>query len=83
MVTQFLFIFLQFVILEDFKTGSSPEKSNVCKRNFNNFDNNNLNEDLNKTDQNNEIYNDGENVNDVFSVFYKCLSETVDRHTAL
>ena len=69
-----------------------PHKSNAFKRNFSNFDNkrnfsnfdnNKFKEELNKTDWKNEIYEDGENITDVFSIFHKCLSETVDPHAAL
>lgn len=60
-----------------------PHKSNAFKRNFGNFDNNKFKEELNKIDWKNEIYKDGENITDVFSIFHKCLSETVDPHAAL
>ena len=71
---------MQFIILEDSITPTSPRTSNVHKRNFNNFDNIKLKEDQRKIVWNNEIYKDGENVNDVFSIFYKTLSEVADPH---
>ena len=61
----------QFVIAEDFSNSSSPRKSNAFKRNFSNFVSNKLKEDFNRIDWNNEIYKDGENIDDVFSIFYK------------
>ena len=69
----------QFVILEDFKTPKPPPKSNVYKRNFDIFDSNKLKEDLPKIDWINEILKNGIVINEIFYIFYKTLSEIVDR----
>lgn len=39
-----------------------------------------MKKDSNKIDRNNEIYEDGENVNNVFGILYKTLSKTKDHH---
>ena len=73
---------LQFVILEDFITPKPLPKTNVYKRNFDKFDNNKLKEDLHKIDWINEILkNNG--INEIFDIFYKTLSEIVDRYVPL
>ena len=74
---------MQFAIFEDFITPPSPCRSNTYKRNFNNFNKNKLKKDLTTTDWDNEIYKHRENMQIVFSIFYKTLSEIVDLHVLL
>ena len=62
-----------FVILEDFITSKPPPKSNVYKRNFDNFDSNELKEDLRKIDWINEILKSSNDINEIFDVFTKLL----------
>ena len=71
---------IQFVILEDFITPKPLPKTNLYKRNFDKFDNNKLKEDLRKIDWINEILKNGNDINEIFDIFYKTLSEIVDRH---
>ena len=68
---------IQFVILEDFIAPKPPSKSNVYKRNFDNFDSNKLKEDLHKIDWINEILKNGNNINKTFDIFCKFFSEIV------
>ena len=74
---------IQFVILEDFITPKPPPKTDIYKRNFDNFDSNKLKEDLCKIDWVNEILKNGNDINEIFDTFYKTLSEIVDRHAPL
>ena len=74
---------IQFVILEDFITPKPLPKTNLCKRNFDKFDNNKLKEDLRKIDWINEILKNGNDINEIFDIFYKTLSEIVDSHAPL
>ena len=74
---------IQFVILEDFITPKPPPKTNLYKRNFDKFDNNKLKEDLRKIDWINEILKNGNDINEIFDIFYKTISEIVDRHAPL
>ena len=74
---------IQFVILEDFITPKPPPKSNIYKRNFDNFDRNKLKEDLHKIDWVNEILKNSNDINEVFDTFHKTLSEMVDYHAPL
>ena len=74
---------IQFVILEDFITPKPLPKNNLYKRNFDKFDNNKLKEDLRKIDWINEILKNGNDINEIFDIFYKTLSEIVDRHAPL
>ena len=71
---------IQFVILEDLITPKTPPKFNLYKRNF---DSNKLKENLPKTDWINKILKNGNDVNEIFDIFYKTLSEIVDRHAPL
>ena len=71
---------IQFVILEDFITPKPLPKTNLYKRNFDKFDNNKLKEDFGKIDWINEILKNGNDINEIFDIFYKTLSEIVDRH---
>ena len=73
---------IQFVILEDFITPKPLPKTNLYKRNFDKFDNNKLKEDLHKIDWINEILKNND-INEIFDIFYKTLSEIVDRHVPL
>ena len=73
----------QFVILEDFITLKPPPNSNVYKRNFDNFDSNKFKEDLCKIDWSNKILKNSNDINEVFDIFYKTLSEIVDCHVSL
>ena len=70
---------VQFVIFEDFITPKPLPKTNLYKRNFDKFDNNKLKEDLHKIDWINEILKNND-INEIFDIFYKTLSEIVDRH---
>ena len=70
---------IQFVILEDFITRKPLPQTNLYKRNFDKFDNNKL-KDLRKIDWINEILKNGNDINEVFHIFYKTLTEIVDRH---
>ena len=74
---------IQFVILEDFITPEPLSKNNLYKRNFDKFENNKLKEDLRKIDWINEILKNGNDINEIFDIFYKTLSEIVDRHAPL
>ena len=74
---------IQFVILEDFITPKPLPKTNLYKRNFDKFDNNKLKEDLRKIDWINEILKNGNDINEIFDIFYKTLSEIVDHHAPL
>ena len=74
---------IQFVILEDFITPKPLPKTNLYKRNFDKVDNNKLKEDLHKIDWINEILKNGNDINEIFDIFYKTLSEIVDRHAPL
>ena len=74
---------IQFVILEDFITPKLLPKTNLYKRNFDNFDNNKLKEHLRKIDWINEIWKNGNDINEIFETFYKTLNEIVDRHAPL
>ena len=74
---------MQFVILEDFITPKTLPKSNVFKRNFDNFDSNKLKEHLRKIDWINEILKVCNDIKETFDIFYKTLSEIVDRHPPL
>ena len=78
---------IQFVILEDFITPKAPPKSNVYKGNFDHFDSNKLKEDLRKIDWIDEVLKNKilktSDINEIFDVFYKILSEIVDRHAPL
>ena len=74
---------IQFVILEDFITPKPPSKSNVYKWSFDHFDGNKLKVDLHKTDLINKILKSGNEINEIFNIFYKTLSEIVDCHAAL
>ena len=74
---------IQFVILEDFITPKPPPKTNLYKRNFYIFSSNKLNEDLHKIDWINEILKNGNDINKIFDIFYRTLSEIVDRHAPL
>ena len=74
---------LKFVILEDFITPKPLAKTNLYKRNFDKFDNNKLKEDLHKIDWMNEILKNSNDINEIFDIFYKTLSEIVDRHAPL
>ena len=74
---------IQFVILEDFITPKLLPKTNLYKRNFDNFDNNKLKEHLRKIDWINEIWKKGNDINEIFETFYKTLNEIVDRHAPL
>ena len=71
---------IQFVILEDLITPKPPPKFNLYKRNF---DSNKLKENLPKIDWINKILKNGNDVNEIFDIFYKTLSEIVDRHAPL
>ena len=73
----------QFVILEDLITPKPLPKTNVYKRNFDKFDSNKLKEDLREIDWTNEILKNGNDINQIFDIFYKNHSETVDRHVPL
>ena len=73
---------IKFVILEDFITPKPLPKTNPCKRNFDKFDNNKLKEDLHKIDWINEILKNND-INEIFDIFYKTLSEIVDRYVRL
>ena len=73
----------QFAILEDFITLKPPPNSNVYKRNFDNFDSNKFKEDLCKIDWSNKILKNSNDINEVFDIFYKTLSEIVDCHVSL
>ena len=74
---------IQFVILEDFITPKPLPKNNLYQKNFDKFDNNKLKEDLRKIDWINEILKNGNDINEIFDIFYKALSEIVDRHAPL
>ena len=74
---------IQFVILEDFITPKLLPKTNLYKRNFDNFDNNKLKEHLRKIDWINEIWKNGNDINEISETFYKTLNEIVDRHAPL
>ena len=72
---------IQFVILEDLITPKPPPEFNLYKRNF---DGNKLKENLRKIDWINKILKNGNDVNEIiFDIFYKTLSEIVDRHAPL
>ena len=83
---------IQFFILEDFTTPKPLPKTNVIRnwetteklllRNFDKLDNK-LKEDLCKIDWNIEILKSGTDINEMFDIFYKTLSEIVDRHGPL
>ena len=74
---------IQFVILEDFITPKPLPKTNLYKRNFDKVDNNKLKEDLHKIDWINEILKNGNDINEIFDIFYKTFSEIVDHHVPL
>ena len=74
---------IQFVILGDFITPKPLPKTNLYKRNFDKFDNNKLKEDFGKIDWINEILKNGNDINEIFDIFYKTLSEIVDHHAPL
>ena len=61
----------QFVILEVFI--KPLPKTNLYKRNFDKFDDNKLKEDLRKIDWINEILKNGNDINEIFEIFYKTL----------
>ena len=61
----------QFVILEVFI--KPLPKTNLYKRKFDKFDNNKLKEDLRKIDWINEILKNGNDINEIFEIFYKTL----------
>ena len=73
---------IQFVILEDFMTPKPLPKTNMYKRNFDKFDNNKL-KGLHKIDWINEILKNSNDINEIFDIFYKTLSEIVDHHVPL
>ena len=83
---------IQFFILEDFTTPKPLPKTNVLRnwetneklllRNFDKLDNK-LKEDLCKIDWIIEILKSGNDTNEIFDIFYKTLSEIVDRHGPL
>ena len=68
---------IQFVILEDFITPKPLSKTNVYKRSFDKFDNNNLKEDLNKIYWINEMLKNGNDINEIFGIVYKTPNEIV------
>ena len=74
---------IQFVILEDFITPKPLPETNLYKINFDKFDNNELKEDLRKIDWINQILKNGNDINEISDIFYKTLSEIVDRHAPL
>ena len=74
---------IQFVILEDLIAPKPLSKANLYKRNFDRFDNNKLKEDLCKIVLINKIFKNGNNINEIFDIIYKTLSEIVDRHAPL
>ena len=66
---------IQFVILDDFITPKPLSKTNVYKRNFDKFDNNNLKEDLHKICWINEMLKNGNDINEIFDIVYKTPNE--------
>ena len=66
---------IQFVILEDFITPKPLPKTNIYKRNFDNFYSNKSKEDLCKIDWVNEILKNGNDTNEILDTFNKTLSE--------
>ena len=70
---------IQFVILEDFITPEPTPKTNIYKRNSDNFDSNKLKEDLHKIDWVNEILKNGNDITEIFDTFYKTLREKTKR----
>ena len=74
---------IQFVIVEDFMTPKPPHKSNLYKRNFDNFNSNKLKEDLHKIDWINETLKSSNDTNRIFNIFNKTHSEIGDCHAPL
>ena len=74
---------IQFVILKDLITPKPLPKTYLYKKNFHKFDNNKLKEDLRNIYLNNKILKKGNDINEIFDIFFKTLSEIVDRHAPL
>ena len=74
---------IQFVILKDLITPKPFPKTYLYKKNFHKFDNNKLKEDLRKICLINKILKNGNDINEIFDIFFKTLSEIVDRHAPL
>ena len=73
---------IKFVTVEDFIKPSSLCKSNINKRNFKNFDRNQLKEGIYKIDGA-KVIHDNDNVNYAFNSFYRTLTKILDHHTPL
>ena len=74
---------IQFVFLEDFIAPKPPPRANLHKRNFDNFGSNKLKEDLRKIESFNEVLKNGNDINEIFNIFYETPSEIVDSHAPL
>ena len=68
-------LLIQFVILENFVTSKPPPKTNMYKRNFDNFYSHKLKDYLRKIDWVNEILKNGNDTNEILDTFNKTLSE--------
>ena len=69
--------FIKFGILKDFVNPKPYPKSNVYTKNFDNFHSNKSKQALHKINWINEILKNGNDINEIFYMFYKTLSEMV------
>ena len=69
--------FIKFGILKDFVNPKPYPKSNIYTKSFDNFHSNKSKQALHKINWINEILKNGNDINEIFYMFYKTLSEMV------